>query len=68
MGYILGTHWKCEGLNESDICSVALPRLGVKLRRGFHIDPANVEREEEDESFRYLQYMKFWPICTVFLI
>lgn len=43
MGYVLGKHLKCEGSNESDICSMALLRLGVKIRRGFHIDPATVE-------------------------
>lgn len=68
MGYVLGKHLKCEGSNESDICSMALLRLGVKIRRGFHIDPATVEREEEVGSFRYLHYMNFRTPCTVFLI
>lgn len=66
MRYILGKHLKCEGLNESDIYSMAL--LGVKIRRVFHTDPGNAESQEEDGSFRHLQYMIFRTICTVFLI
>lgn len=68
MGYILGKHLKCERLSERDIYGMALPRLGVKIRRVFHIDPVNVERETKDGSFRYLQYMNFRIACTVFLI
>lgn len=66
MRYILGIYLKCEGLNESDIYRMAL--LGVKIRGVFHIDPGNAESQEEDGSFRHLQYMNFRTICTVFLI
>lgn len=69
-GIYSGQTLKCEGLSESDICSRASLGLGVKIRRGFHVDPANVEGEEEEEdgSFRHLQCMNFRTACTVFLI
>lgn len=47
---------------------MALARLGVKSIDISNIDPAKVERKEEDELFRQLQFINFRTKCTVFLI
>lgn len=47
---------------------MALASLRVKIIDISNIDPAKVERKEEDELFRQLQYINFRTICTVFLI
>lgn len=65
-GYIVSKHLKCEGWNGSDIHSMVLPRLGVKMR--FPSRPCQCGKKQEEESFRYLQYMNFRTICTVFII